>query len=326
MSQIKQGVSLYSYQDEFYRGKMNVEDCFKAVSEAGATGIEFLPEQMLRDFPNISDEFVDQWFSWMDKYHVEPVAYDAFLELKLFNNRILTHSEQVAALKQDLKLANRLGCTVLRTLVSTPLDTVVDCLGYAEEMNVKIALEVHSPFTFGTPWFEERMDYIVKSDAKWFGIMPDCGIFVKRLPIVQRDHYLRLGAHKRLTDLVDARYEAAEDPEETIAIVKADPEANEHDNQYAVTASHFIYTDPKILADYIPYIMHVHGKCYDVTEELQEPSIPYLDIVNVLKENGYDGYIDCEYEGNRHIQDYMEVDSVGVVNRFTKMVKSIIEA
>lgn len=326
MSQIKQGVSLYSYQDEFYRGKMDVEACIKAVADAGATGIEFLPEQMLRDFPNITDEFVDQWFGWMDEYGTTPVAYDAFLELKLFGNRILTHSEQVAELKRDLRLANRLGCTVLRTLVATPLETIVDCLGYAEEMNVKIALEVHSPFTFGTPWFEERMDYIVKSGTKWFGIMPDCGIFVKRLPKVQRDHFLRLGAHERLVDLVDERYEAGEDKQETIAIVEADPEANERDKKYAYEASHYVFTDPNILKDYIPYIMHVHGKCYDITEDGQEPSIPYLDIIKVLKDNGYDGYIDCEYEGNRHIQDFMEVDSVGVVDRFTKMVKSIVEA
>ena len=57
--------------------------------------------------------------------------------------------------------------------MSTPLEVIKQSLAYAEEVNVKIALEVHAPFTFGTPWFEERLgDYIKESGTKWFGIMP----------------------------------------------------------------------------------------------------------------------------------------------------------
>ena len=92
-TQIKRSISLYSYQEEFYTGKMNLEDCIRAASETGATGIEFLPEQMLPEFPNITDEFVEKWHGWMKKYNVEPIAYDAFLDQKLFANRIFTTSE-----------------------------------------------------------------------------------------------------------------------------------------------------------------------------------------------------------------------------------------
>ncbi|CQR24154.1 Xylose isomerase-like TIM barrel [Streptococcus varani] len=179
-TQIKRSISLYSYQEEFYTGKMNLEDCIRAASETGATGIEFLPEQMLPEFPNITDEFVEEWHGWMKKYNVEPIAYDAFLDQKLFANRIFTTSECVDMMKRDLKLANRLGFKILRTLVSTPLEVIKESLAYAEEMNVVIALEVHAPFTFGTPWFEERLAYIKESGTKWFAIMPDFGIFTKR--------------------------------------------------------------------------------------------------------------------------------------------------
>lgn len=321
---IKQGVSLYSYQDEFYRRKMTLEDCIRAVSESGATGIEILPEQMIKGFPNLTDAFLDQWFEWMDTYHVEPVAYDAFLELKLFGNRMLTHSESVEMMKRDITLANKLGCTVLRTLVSTPLDVIKDSEAFAEEKNVKIALEVHSPFTFGTPWFEERLAYIKESGTKWFGIMPDLGIFVKRLPPVQAAHHIRLGAHPDIVAFVDERYESGADKQETLEMVKAMPRANDVDKQYATTATHFCFTDPKLLAENIDCIMHVHGKCYDITDACEEPSIPYLDIVRTLKDAGYDGYIDCEYEGNRHIQDVQEVDSVGQVNRFQRMLANVL--
>jgi sugar phosphate isomerase/epimerase len=321
---IKRGVSLYSYQDEFYTGKMNLEDCIRAAAEAGATGVEFLPEQMLNNFPDLTEDFFKQWFEWMAKYNVEPVAYDAFLETKLYGNRMLTKSESVKLMKRDIELASKLGCKVLRTLVSTPLEVVQDSLGYAEEKNVKIALEVHAPFTFGTPWFEERLDFIKESGTKWFGIMPDLGVFVKRMAPVMSDFYVRKGGTKEIIQLINENYENGGDRKAFYEKVNQMNDATEMDKKYAELATHFVFTDPKILLENIPYIMHVHGKFYEINESIQEPSIPYKDILDALKEGGYNGYICSEYEGNRHIQDYMEVDSVTQVKRHQSMLKQLI--
>lgn len=324
MSKIKRGVSLYSYQDEFYTGKMNLEDCIREAAKSGAKGIEFLPEQMLPTFPNISDDFVKQWHEWMEKYGVEPIAYDAFLDNKLFANRMLTTSENVDMMKRDLKIANRLGCKILRTLVSTPLEVVKQSLPYAEEMNVKIALEVHAPFTFGTPWFEERLSYIKESGTKWFGIMPDFGIFTKRIGSIFQDRYIREGGTPEIIKMVSDNYENDVNRDETFEKVSKMSEANETDKAFAEFCRHFVYTDPKILVENIPYIVHIHGKFYDITENLEETSIPYHDVITTLKDAGYDGYICSEYEGNRHIQDYMEVDSIEQVRRHQALLEKVI--
>lgn len=324
MSKIKRGVSLYSYQEEFYTGKMNLEDCIREAAKAGATGIEFLPEQMLPTFPNISDKFVNQWHEWLEKYNVEPIAYDAFLDNKLFANRMLTTSENVAMMKRDLKIASRLGCKVLRTLVSTPLEVIKQSLDYAEEVNVKIALEVHAPFTFGTPWFEERLDYIKESGTKWFGIMPDFGIFTKRIGSIFQDSYNRKGGTPEIIKMISDNYENGINRDETFEKVSQMPSATEADKAFAEFCRHFVYTDPQILVENMPYIVHIHGKFYDITEELQETSIPYDDVIKMLKDAGYDGYICSEYEGNRHIQDYMEVDSIEQVRRHQALLENVI--
>ena len=72
---IKRGVSLYSYQEEFFLQKMSLEDCIAAVAKTGATGIEIVGEQSIFGFPKLTDAFVDQWFGWMDKYDVTPVCH-----------------------------------------------------------------------------------------------------------------------------------------------------------------------------------------------------------------------------------------------------------
>ena len=48
---IKRSVSLYSYQDEYYDKKLDLEGCLRETAKTGATGVELLAEQMIRRFP-----------------------------------------------------------------------------------------------------------------------------------------------------------------------------------------------------------------------------------------------------------------------------------
>ncbi|HTX78355.1 MAG TPA: hypothetical protein VMC62_01735, partial [Longilinea sp.] len=75
-NQIKRGVSLYSFQEEYFLRKMTLEDCIAACAKMGALGIESIGEQMMPGFPKLSDEFYRQWHGWMDKYGTTPTCHD----------------------------------------------------------------------------------------------------------------------------------------------------------------------------------------------------------------------------------------------------------
>ena len=149
---IKSSVSLYSYQDEFYNKQLDLEGCLRETAKSGATGVELLAEQMIRKFPLPIEEesFREKWFGWLKQYNLQPSCYDAFLEFKLYDNRTLTLKEQVNMMKRDIRLASMLGFTNLRTLVSTPMPVIEGSLEYAEQMGVKIGLEVHAPFSLNS--------------------------------------------------------------------------------------------------------------------------------------------------------------------------------
>ena len=59
----------------------------------------------------------------------------------------------------------------------------------------------------------------------------------------------------------------------------------------------------------------LHAKFYEMTDEGNEYSIPYEEILPILAEGGFSGYLSSEYEGQRHIQDAFDVDSVEQVRR-----------
>jgi hypothetical protein len=85
-----------------------------------------------------------------------------------------------------------------------------------------------------------------------------------------------------------------------------------------------IYSNPRRLLDYMGHIKHFHGKFYEMLDDNTEYSIPYEEIVPVLQEGGYSGYIDSEYEGNRWIDDAFEVDSVEQVRRHQLLMKRLL--
>ncbi|MBP1609580.1 MAG: uncharacterized protein H6Q04_1815 [Acidobacteria bacterium] len=51
----------------------------------------------------------------------------------------------------------------------------------------------------------------------------------------------------------------------------------------------------------MPYIFHAHCKFWNVTDELTDESIPFEEIIPVLIQGGYDGYVSSEYSGPRYL-------------------------
>ncbi len=347
---IKRSVSLYSYQDEFYNKQLDLEGCLRETAKAGATGVELLAEQMIRKFPLPieTDEFRAQWFGWLEKYGLEPACYDAFLEFKIYDNRTLTLKEQVNMMKRDIRLASMLGFKNLRTLVSTPMDVIEHSLDYAEEKGVVIGLEVHAPFSLNSTWADGYMELINRTGSKYFGFIPDMGIFCKNIPDVVREKYLRRGAKEECLKIVDDRY--AENVAKGFTKIKYDlnlGKANMEyrmangmgeimeavkkagggpaDLGYAAESYVFSWSDPQDLIDNIDYIHHTHAKCYNTHEDYVETATAIPEVVEAFKKAGYKGFLSTEYEGGEHLRADCDVDSIEQVRRHQEALRRAIE-
>lgn len=99
----------------------------------------------------------------------------------------------------------------------------------------------------------------------------------------------------------------------------------------ALLLSHTKAEDLKAL---MPYVVSIHGKFYNMSEVPGEPghyqdiSIDYETPIRMLKESGYDGYIDSEYEGQRRFQDRGVEDLISEIDQVRKhqeMLKRLIE-
>lgn len=322
---IKRGVSLYSFQNETFQGRMSLEDCIRTCAEMGANGIEIIGEQTFWGWPEVGveDAKIAEWHALIAKYDCEAVSHDFMLDYKRYKGREMPFDEQVASVKKDIDFGARLGMKYIRSLVSVAPEVLVAAAPYAEEKGIKILIEVHAPLHFDHPWIVRHAEAFEKSGSDALGFLPDMGMFLFKFPPVWRAKFERIGVPKHIADYIEKAYEDRVLSEYVILNVR-DMGGEGPAIAMAETLRHNAAYEPKRMLDYMPRIHNVHGKFYEMTADLVEPSIPYDEIVRVLKQGGYTGYICSEYEGNRWIEDFQEPDSVEQVRRQQEMLKGLI--
>ena len=327
---IKRGVSLYSFQQAYFLRELTLEQCIAKAAELGALGIETIAEQMMPGYPNLPDEFYAQWHGWMERYGTRATCHDAFFDFSRRKGHVRSDDDLAASLRRDIDHASRLGAYVIRVIVITTPDVVEQCIPYAAEKGIKLALEIHSPFHFDHPRIRAHTEVYEKYGPEAVGYMPDMGIFVRRVPRVALERFLRDGAREEIVRHVEAAYEAAvADGRTGEALSSLVDEVqrmggSELDVGVARYATHLNWSDPQRLLDFMPYIHHIHAKFYEMTGEGSEYSIPYEEVVPVLAAGGFDGYLSSEYEGQRWVQDTDDVDEVEQVRRQQELFRRIL--
>ncbi len=84
------------------------------------------------------------------------------------------------------------------------------------------------------------------------------------------------------------------------------------------------HAKPEDLERILPYIISIHGKFYNMSEipgkpgQYQDISIDYEGPIKFLKEHGWEGYINSEYEGQRRFQDRGVEDLISEIDQVRK--------
>ncbi|MCM0614982.1 hypothetical protein MOD31_03035 [Paenarthrobacter sp. TYUT067] len=345
---IKRGVSLYSYQQSQFFKELDLEAQLREVGQnLGADGIEIIDEMSLR-YPEPGEDFIRQWFTWMEQFGTKPVAMDVGMDVLQFRDHVMTLEECADRLRHDLRLAKKLGFSNVRVLSVVPVSVLTSALPLAEELDIRLGKEIHQPMTLEGQQVGEILDVIDETGTKHLGIVPDLGIFQFRPSEVQLASFQRKGAQETACEAsVDlaVRLQRGEAPFEYVDLandtagnlrsefnrflktgnckgafstafqgVKDFTDANVENAQemdYVVVAEALTlsHTKADTMRDLAPHITHVHAKFNNMSEipgspgQFQEIAIDYDAAITALKDGGYDGYVNSEYEGQRYFQD-----------------------
>ena len=264
----KRGIAFYSYSAEFGLTK-TLEDCFEDTCDMGAHGIEILANTHIENYPYPTDEWVENWWRLCEKYQVVPVEYGHWIDSHVLGGRELTTEESIEMLCRDLRLAHRLGFTVLRTkmpVINGDLEPVENwreiitgALPLAEKLGLVMCPEIHTPSNLKGKMVQDYVQFIDKTGTKNFGLNIDLSVFRNRF----------------------------------------DPGSRRGPN--------VVPNEPEDIIPLIPYIYCIHAKFNHMSDDFEETTIPYPEIVKILQEYNWNGYMLSEYEGADKYEDGYEV-------------------
>ncbi|CCX37805.1 putative uncharacterized protein [Clostridium sp. CAG:1013] len=319
---IKRGVSLYSYQQTQFFKQMTWKDMLREVREnLHADGIEIISESTIPHYPFPSDQFIFDWNNEMARYDLKAVTMDVYLDVHQFRNHVMNHKEAAERLKYDIQIAARMGFENVRCLCMVPIDVIEMALPTAEKYNVRIGKEIHPPLPIvkrsdfkvddGVKMDYDMAEQIMKladrTGSKHVGLVPDFGIFM-HTPSRVSIEYEKRHSDPEAIDFILQNYQM---PREDLVKLLHEKYPNVNISPFTLTGltAREATARPEDLLEILPYIVSIHGKFYEMTEiegqpgHYEDKSIDYENPIKFLKQGGYDGYINSEYEGQRHQQD-----------------------
>lgn len=321
------GITCYSYQDEIRLGRMTWDDVLAHVQSIGARGFEIVPEQFMTDlqYETIDKEFVAWWKDAVQKYNLVPTNCNLYDDYDVYPNRILTHDERFERMQHGIRLAKELGFRSVRGCADLPPVLLERVIKEAEYNGIIISLEVHAPYSMKSNWMDTWFNMIERTGTKFAGIHPDAAIFSHAPQVSATKQAIRLGAKPEIIEYIKSEYP------KYVAKRAAERECldlSDYHSAHGYGAVEIGETvrqmgggdleirlidrltcdDPAWIVEYMKYIVHFHGKFYDMVDDgnggFYDPSIDYKGIVKALVEGGYQGYISSEYEGMGAYHDW----------------------
>ncbi|MDO5391703.1 MAG: TIM barrel protein [Eubacteriales bacterium] len=324
MANVKTGITLFSLGTPYLKGELDLEGVIRTAAELGAEGYEIVASQMIPSYPYVSDEFVEFINSCKEKYGIGPICYSANMDCGMLKDRDLTEDEMVARAITDIISANKLGCTVMREQFLLSPNGLARIAPYAEAYNVRVGIEIHNPESPITKSIQDYLEVIEKTGSKYIGFIPDFGCFATKPNKPYWDRALAAGATvEQLEKCAKLRYDNVSQ-EEAFKIMGPDLAkcpvlGGTLSSMYGfVQFRKDCKKELEGLKQIMPYCFEMHGKCHYVDENLHEVSIPYEEIIPVIAESDYDGFIVTEFE------DEGGYDAVEQTTRHVAMVKKLL--
>lgn len=339
---IKRGVSFYSYQQEQFFKRMNWKDMMRELHDnLHCDGVEIINETTIPRYPFPPEEFIFDWNNELARYNLKAVTMDVYLDVHQFRDHVMNYREAAERLKYDIKIAARMGFENVRCLCMVPIEVIEMALDTAVKYNVRIGKEIHAPYPIkydpgreGGRMVAEIIDFVNRTGTKHVGLVPDMGIFQVAPSRVNVEYQIRSIEDPKLRGFVEKNMKEMGPDEFAAALDKEFTNMDSMEKRFLrFVTSRRAAAEPKDILEIVPYIVSIHGKFYEMTEipgkhgHYEDVSIDYENTIKYLKQGGYEGYINSEYEGQRSQQDrgleYL-ADEVEEVRRHHEMLARLI--
>lgn len=306
---ITQCVSLDCYRQSRYLGLLSLPELLREIASVeGVTGIDASTESLLPDYPNVEQEFLEQWHKLLLLHGLTPVTLSSYTDRLQFRSHAMDVGETADSIMRDLYIARQLGFHNLRIMHDLPLAAVELALPLAADLNICMLDELMPPGTILPQEGRKGMDcandlaLIRRTGTGHFGLVVNTGLFQTQPNPTQ------------LTDVLLKQYSVSESEKRCAHIMEQfsmlDFSAFEQwmqSNYPELTKNRELFcrmfgvrlfggsVQPQELKEILPHIRDVYVKYIKLYPDASdpgyfcEPSTPDSAVIQTLSENGYRG-------------------------------------
>ena len=302
------GVTLFSFTNEWQQQLYSLDTLIARVAEMRlGPGIEVVGFQSFRSYPDVPDDEARHFRDLLDKYELIPTCLGANIDIGRRRDRNMTPDEITDTVRRQLISAKKLGFPIMRVPPSAGELTLENLLALAEQYQVQLAVELHSPLSVDHPEVLRLREMFARLKSPFLGFIPDFSTSMTSVPEGHWNNVRRAGASE---DLISAAKQIWQSDDPIPAKFEALGQACQRAGaggtvigQINMTMTMFGRMPVARWREVLPYVSHVHGKYYWVTPQGVEPSIPYQELMNLLKTEGYQGTISAEWEGQAFTEE-----------------------
>ncbi len=301
------GVTLYSFTNEWLTRQYDLPGLLREVAARGlGPNIEIIGFQNFKEFPDISDDFAARFRDMIAEVGLNPVSCainsDRFLRP---GQQPIDDASLVEYHKRQLRSAKKMGFSLVRYQFALPVELLPQIAPYAEELDIRMGVEVHAPMWAGHPAVQAYGEMYDKLNTPYLGWIPDFGGTASRIPESMLNAARAAGATESLLGKLKEVWLEPGMSHEKAGRLREWALANGHAPAHIQAASlaFFILSnnDPKSWAALVDRTIHIHGKFYGVGEDLVEEAIDYAAILPLFRDGGFTGTIVSEWEGHAYL-------------------------
>lgn len=309
------GITLFSLTNEWQQRLYTLDSMIARVAELGlGPAIEVVGFQSFKSYPDIPDDEARQFRGLLDRHGLMPSCLGANIDLGRRRDRVMNDDEIYEYVRRQLVSTQKLGFPLVRVPPSVGVHSLEKLLPLAEQFKIHLGIELHSPLNIHHPEVIAMKALFDRLQSPYLGFIPDFSTTMVAVPEGYWNNLRRAGAPESLIDAAKAIW-ITDDPipakfgalAEAAKRFNADPAVAGQMNNVMTMFGH---APVENWIEILPYARHVHGKYYHVNAEGVEPSIPYADLMALLKRQGFTGTISAEWEGQAFTEDPIGFEEV----------------
>jgi hypothetical protein len=326
---VKLGVTLYSMTNEWLAGRYTLPELVDEVGRRQlGPGVEIIGFQSLRGFPRKVDrKDLDEFRAAIERNGLELTSLAANADVAIRKDAWMDTDASVEYMRPQIELAGELGFPVVRTQIGLTPEVLERLEPIASKAKVHLGMEVHAPEGPNTPKVMATREVYERIDSEWLGFVPDFSSCMRAIPPGMLD---KLREHGLSEDGVASLIRAWESPGAPFqrygVFAGQAKEAGEPPLPVAEAMLVFTMFGRENLEDWrevLPQVRHIHGKFYDVDDNLESPSIDYGALMKIFGNAEETFTMSTEWEGHAYL-DMHEQDAFEMVRKHHAMCRKFL--